>query len=126
MSKIIHKILLIEDDQLNRELYAEILQDEGYQVEIATDGEEGYLKMKKGGFDLVLMDIMLPKIDGVNILRKLKEEKKLKGNKKIVLLTNLSEEALLSKGAEVKSYDYLVKSSVDPGQLISQVKDFLK
>ena len=67
-------ILVVEDDQFIRELYIDILQDEGYDVDHAVDGEEGYAKLHMGGFDLVLLDIMLPKIDGIKILEKLKNE----------------------------------------------------
>ena len=82
MTKKGKKILLIEDDQLVSELYCELLKNEGYQVECAFDGEEGYRKMNEDGYDLVLMDIMLPKIDGVEILKRLKREKGLKKIKK--------------------------------------------
>ena len=63
------KILLIEDDQLLREMYNELLTDEGLEVTACVDGEEGYNKAVEGGFDLVLLDIMLPKMDGLQDLK---------------------------------------------------------
>ena len=62
------KILIVEDDQFLREFYVELLQGEGYMIDSAADGEEGFNKIHNGGYDLVLLDIMLPKKDGVQIL----------------------------------------------------------
>jgi len=119
------KILIVEDDQFLNELYAELLKDEGHRVDSAADGNQGYQKMKKGGYDLVLLDIMLPKMDGIDILKKLDKEKSLAKNKKIVLLTNLSGEAVLKKKGRLEVDDYLVKSSLNPDQLIESLKKYL-
>ena len=66
------KILIVEDDQFLREFYQELLQGEGYLVDVAADGEIGLAKIKEDGYHLVLLDIMLPKKDGLQILRELK------------------------------------------------------
>lgn len=120
------KILLVEDDQFLRDLYDEVLKDAGYQVTQATDGLQGYQQMKKGGFDLVLLDVMLPKIDGLDILKKLEKEKSLEKNKSIFLLTNLSEAALEEKKGRIEVDEYLIKSSLTPDTLISKVKKYLE
>ena len=119
------KILIIEDDQFLSDLYCEVLKKESHQVTVALDGEEGFQKMKKGGYDLVLLDVMLPKLDGIDILKKLEAQKALNKNKKIILLTNLSGQAVLRKKGRIKVDDYLIKSSLTPDQLVAKVKDYL-
>lgn len=116
------KILIVEDDQFLRELYAEVLKGAGFEVTEAEDGEKGYQLMKKGDYDLVLLDIMLPKIDGLEILKKLKKEGKLPKKKKICLLTNLSVEALSKKLGRIEADEYLIKSELTPDQLVEKVK----
>ncbi|MCH7541221.1 response regulator, partial [Patescibacteria group bacterium] len=68
------RILVVEDDQFLRELYDELLREEGYEVDLAPDGEIGLAKIIKGGYELILLDIMLPKIDGLEILRRVKKQ----------------------------------------------------
>ncbi|OGY23127.1 MAG: hypothetical protein A2172_01975 [Candidatus Woykebacteria bacterium RBG_13_40_15] len=119
------KILVVEDDQFLRELYEELLKEEGYEVELASDGEDGLNKMTAGGFDLVLLDIMLPKIDGLEILRRLKEKHPEKPNGPVVLLTNLGQDSIIKEGFNLGASGYLIKSSMNPDQVISEVKVFL-
>src|SRR3990167_5866710 len=84
------RILVVEDERYLRELYVEILKEEGYEVDWAADGEEGYQAMYNGGYDLVLLDIILPKMDGLKILKKLKHETPpQKPNGVIIVLSNL-------------------------------------
>ena len=68
------KILVVEDEEYIRDLYVQILQKEGYLVDSASDGEEAFMKMSKKEYDLILLDIILPKIDGLQVLEKLKKE----------------------------------------------------
>jgi len=119
------KILVVEDDLYLRELYAEILKKEGYDVDTAADGEEGYNKVVKGGWDLVLMDIVLPKMNGLDILRKASTESAAKTNKSVVFLTNL-DNADQMKEALLLGDAYLIKSQVTPGNLIDEIKKYIK
>lgn len=119
------KILVIEDDQFLRELYDELLKEEGYEVDIAEDGEEGLNKFLEGGYSLVLLDIMLPKIDGLEILRKAKDKKPKKENGPIVLLTNLGQDSIIKEGFSLGAAGYLVKSAMNPDQVLDEIKVFL-
>lgn len=119
------KILVIEDDQFLRELYDELLKEEGYEVDIAEDGEEGLNKFLEGGYSLVLLDIMLPKIDGLEILRKAKDKKPKKENGPIVLLTNLGQDSIIKEGFSLGAAGYLVKSAMNPDQVLNEIKVFL-
>ncbi len=118
-------ILIVEDEADLRTLYVQILQKEGFEVDQAIDGEEGYLKLSKKAYDLVLLDIILPKIDGLQMLDKLKDEgKQVKG--KIVLLTNLSQDLVISKAVGYGISGYMVKSDLTPDQIVKEVKNYVE
>jgi len=119
------KILVVEDDQFLRELYNELLTDEGYEVDLAEDGEIGLSKVQKGGYNLVLLDIMLPKLDGLEILRRIKDDPPVGPNGPVVLLTNLGQDSIIKEGFTLGASGYLIKSSMNPDQVLSEVKVFL-
>jgi DNA-binding response OmpR family regulator len=120
------KILVVEDDQFLRDLYIEILESEGFKVDHATDGEEGYQKMFAGGYDLVLLDIMLPKIDGLKILEKLKTETPpMKPNKSIVILSNMDHDSAVVRAIAMGARGYMIKSDQTPDQVVAKVKSYL-
>jgi len=119
------KILVVEDERFLRDLYVQILTEEGYLMTPAEDGEEALKYLQEGGFDLVLLDIMLPKLNGIEILRKLKGQPPLNPNKEIVLLTNLGQDALVAEGISLGVRGYLIKSDYTPDQIIAEVKKIL-
>lgn len=119
------KILIVEDDQLLRDLYFELLTDEGYEVDQAANGEEGFNKIIAGGYNLVLLDIMLPKKDGLEILKDLQKQGSKKKNGPIVLLTNLGQDATIKEGLASGASAYLIKSALTPDQVLQEVKTFL-
>jgi CheY-like chemotaxis protein len=122
------KILLIEDETELRELYDMLLADEGYQVEAKADGKQGLEALEKGGYDLVLLDIMIPFIDGLEILETLsKSELKTKQDcKSIVLLTNLAQDQTIAKALEYGVRGYLIKSDYNPEQFLETVATFVR
>ena len=79
-----HKLLVVDDDEYIRDLYEEILKDSGFHVDTAVDGKDGYDKIVAGSYDLILLDIMMPKMDGVEVLRELSEKSKSKDRKSVV------------------------------------------
>ena len=119
------RILVVEDDQFLRELYNELLRDEGYDVDLAPDGEDGLAKILKGGYDLVLLDIMLPKIDGLEVLRRVKKQTTQTPNGAVVLLTNLGQDSIIKEGFNLGASGYLIKSAMNPDQVLAEVKVFL-
>lgn len=120
-------ILLIEDEDVNRDLYKKLLEMEGYQVDTAVNGTQAYEKMRKGGYDLVLLDIIMPEKNGVEILEKLKQESTpTQPMQTIVFLTNLTEEEIIAKGVALGARGYLVKSDYDPEEFLQQIQEFLE
>jgi DNA-binding response OmpR family regulator len=117
-------VLIVEDEQDIREVYAEVLRDASYTVEVAQDGEEALCKAKCGAWDLMLLDIMLPKVDGLEVLKQVRSDQKLAG-KPIVLLTNLGRESIIKEGFELGANGYLIKSELTPDQVVSEVQGFL-
>ena len=119
------KVLLIEDDKFTRELYEEVLKDAGYDVSVAVDGEEGLNKARQGGFNLILLDVMLPKIDGLEILRSLSNTPPTINNGPIVLLTNLTHDPVIEMAKTLGVRDHVIKSDIDPGKLVELVGGYL-
>lgn len=119
------KILIIEDEETLRELYVQILKQEGYEVTSAADGDEGYKLLVKNKYDLILLDIILPKMDGLQILEKFKQEGKgIAGS--VVLLTNLSQDLVLTKAKEFGVRGYMVKSDLTPPEILAEVKGYIE
>ena len=120
------KILIVDDDQFIRELYAEVLYGEGYDIQTAIDGEDGLAKLQKGGFDLVLLDIMMPKMDGLQVLDALSKHPPESPNGPIIVLTNISHDPIIEDAAKKGSHAYLVKAEITPAELSEHVKKYLK
>lgn len=119
------KILIVEDDQFLREFYQELLGEEGYMVEVAAEGEMGLSRIRSGVYDLILLDIMLPKKDGIQILRELKATPP--ANKStIVVLTNLGQDAVIRECFDLGADGYLIKSALNPDQVLTEVKSYLQ
>src|SRR3990167_7153802 len=91
------KILIVEDDQFLWEFYQELLAAEGYIIDVAADGEIGAQKVLAGGYDLVLLDIMLPKKDGIQILKELKAQSSGARSGVVVVLTNLGQDSVIKE-----------------------------
>jgi twitching motility two-component system response regulator PilH len=118
------KLLVVEDDPLMSRMYQKIFAFEGYEVESAGDGEEGLEKARSSKPTIILMDIMMPKMNGLQALDKLKADPETKAIP-VIMLTNLAgqqdAEAALSKGA----IKYIIKSEYEPKQVVSMVKEIL-
>lgn len=120
------KILLVDDDTFIRELYEELLKSEGYLVTTAADGFEGQKHLLEGGFDLVLLDLMLPHVDGRTILLDLKNHHPKTANGPIVILSNLADDNVQKECLGNGASDWFVKSDHTPEDLLIIVKKYLK
>ena len=116
------KILIIEDDTFLSEMYATKLTQAGFKVEIADDGQKGIDKAKEGQPDLILLDIVLPKVDGFEALKQLKSDSLLK-NIPIILLTNLGQKTDVEKGLTLGADAYIIKAHYTPAAVVAKIKE---
>ena len=117
------KILLVEDNEMNRDMLSRRLQRKGYDVEIAIDGKDGIDKATSGGFDLVLMDMSLPEIDGWEVTRLLREEPATK-ELPIIALTAHAMEGDREKALDAGCDDYDTKP-IELPRLLSKIEALL-
>lgn len=118
-------ILIVEDDATLRELYHELLTGSGYKVDTAENGKIGLEKVLTGGYDLILLDIMLPIMDGVTVLKHAKQQESQKPNGPIVMLTSLSPDHLIHEGSLHGAAGYMIKSSLMPDQVLTNIEAYL-
>lgn len=119
------KILIIEDDKFLRELIAQKILKEGYDIVEAIDGEKGAEVVKKEIPDLVLLDLILPGIDGFEVLAKMKADPKT-ANIPVIILSNLGQKDDIEKGLEMGANDYLIKAHFTPAEIIEKIQSVLK
>lgn len=120
------KILIIEDEAALLSIYAILLAEQGYEVETAANGRDGYEKIHAGGYDLVLLDIIMPFMNGKEIMQKLTEQGgPVLPNKAVVLLTNLTDMIMIDEIEKMGAQGYLLKSEYTPDVFIEEVKKFL-
>lgn len=119
------KILVVEDDKFLRELISQKLTKEGYAVVEAVDGEKGIESIKAEDPDLVLLDLILPGIDGFEVLAKMKSDPGL-AEIPVIILSNLGQKDDIEKGLEMGANDYLIKAHFTPGEIIEKIQAVLK
>ena len=111
-------ILFVEDDKPIAEMYARVLEREGFKVEFAYNGAEGLLKAHAKHYDLILLDIMMPEKTGIDVLNDLRGPDG-KGNPdtKIVILTNLAQDKTSQEALKAQADGYIIKADIVPSQL---------
>lgn len=120
------KILIVEDDQFLRDFYQELLTSEGYTIATAGDGDMALQKILQGGWNLVMLDIMLPKRDGLQILKDLQTQKPAASNGPIVVLTNLGHDTVINQAFGLGASGYLIKSAMNPDEVLAEIHSFLQ
>jgi len=117
-------ILVVEDDKFLRELIVRKLKEENYNVIEAIDGEDGLAKIKETKPDLVLLDLILPGIDGFELLSRVKEDP-FSSQIPVIILSNLGQRDDIEKGLRLGAVDFLVKAHFTPGEIIQKIKNVL-
>lgn len=118
-------ILVIEDDKFLRELIVQKLIKENYEVSEAIDGEQGIKKIKEEKPDLILLDLILPGIDGFEVLSRMREGSNL-SSIPVIILSNLGQKEDVERGLKLGAIDYLIKAHFTPGEIIEKIKNVLK
>lgn len=119
------KILIIEDDEAISSMYKTKLEADGFLILTAFNGANGFELAKKEKPDIIMLDVILPQLDGFSVLEKLKNNDKIK-KIPVVMLTNLSTEEDIAKGEKLGAIDYLVKASLTPAQVSNKIQKHLK
>lgn len=120
------RVLIVEDDQYIREMYALVLRNAGFEVVEAEDGIVGLNEAEKGGFGAILLDLMMPKKDGLSFLRSLKDKKPKKENGPIIVMSNLAYSDARVEAMELGATDFFVKADLEPKQVVEAVQKVLK
>lgn len=119
------KILIIEDDKFLRELITQKLIKEGYEISEAVDGEKGIKKLEGEKPDLVLLDLILPGIDGFEVLDRIKKDATL-SQIPVIILSNLGQKDDVERGLKMGAVDYLIKAHFTPSDIIDKIRAVLK
>jgi CheY-like chemotaxis protein len=119
------KIMVVEDDSFVIDIYQTKLSQEGYEVIQAENGAEAIKKLEKDIPDMILLDIIMPYVDGLQVLKKIKSDERLK-NIPVVLLTNLSQKEDIDEGLGLGASDYLIKSHFTPSEVLEKIKKYIK
>jgi DNA-binding response OmpR family regulator len=118
------KVLIIEDDNMISSMYRTKLEQDGYEVVIANNGAEGLDKVRESMPDIILLDVIMPQLDGFTVLKELRENMNI--NVPIVMLTNLGTEEDQKKGNDLGASDYLVKANLTPSQVSETIQKNLQ
>lgn len=124
-NKIKTKILLIEDDPFLIDIYTTKLQEKGFEVVVAINGEEALSKINEENLDLALLDIVLPQFDGWEVLQKIKSNPKSK-DLKVIILSNLGQREEVEKGLSLGAIKYLIKAHYTASEVVEEINKILK
>lgn len=120
------KILIVEDDPVIFHLYERLLTIEGFDVEVAQTGNAGLAKIEAGGYALILLDVLLPEIDGLGILEEAKKKNLFAKNGPVIVLSNLDVDSAIKKAMSLGASGYIVKSNIEPKDLLEKVKSYME
>ena len=118
-------ILLIEDDPLLIDIYSTKFKESGFEVQVADSGEKALSLLSKVSPSLIVMDIVLPHIDGWELLAVAQKQENLK-NTKIIVLSNLGQKEEIEKGISLGADRYLIKAHFTPSQVVKEVRELLQ
>lgn len=118
------QVLLVEDDIFLASIYQKKFEIEGYKVVLAENGEKGLVEAKKKKPDIILLDVLLPKLDGFVVLERLRADPATK-DIPVILLTNLGQKDDVQKGLDAGAADYLIKAHFKPSEVVEKVKKAL-
>ncbi len=120
-------ILFIEDDRPISEMYARVLPKDMYKMDFAYDGAEGLQKSRSKHYDLIILDIMMPEMSGIQVLHELRgEDGQGSPDTKILILTNLAQDKTSREALKAQADGYIIKADIVPSQLAQIIDSLLK
>lgn len=124
MGKNLWRVCIIEDEDDLRSIYSIKFRKSGFEVVEARDGEEGLEVVKKQNPDIILLDIVLPKINGFDLLRRFKADEQIK-DIPVFILSNLGQELEVKQGLQLKADKYFIKVHYTPEEIVEKVREFI-
>jgi len=118
------KILIAEDDGFLSKIYDVKLKGMGYNVVMASDGEDALEKLNQGGYNLIILDMMMPKRDGFDVLAAVRANQAL-SSVPVIVLSNLGQESDVKKAMDMGANDYLIKANFSIDEVVSKIKKHL-
>jgi len=118
------KLLIVDDDVFLLDMYSVKFKEAGFQVEVAENGETAIKKLKEISPNVILLDVVMPKMDGLETLRQIKKDKLAEGAK-IIVLTNLGQKEDVERGLKLGADDYIIKAHFTPTEVLNKVKTLL-
>lgn len=119
------KILIIEDDEALVKMYTIKFKHEGFNIDYALDGEIGLIKLQKKEYDLILLDLMLPKINGFQVLETLRKSNYINKDKIVIAITNLSLYEDRKRVSDLGANGYVIKANLTPREIVEKIKSYL-
>lgn len=118
---MVKKILIVEDEEIILDLLQKKLSQEGYEISVAKDGAEGLKLMREAKPNLILLDIVMPKIGGFEVMEEMQKEDEIK-NIPVIVVSNSGQPVEIDKARALGAKDWLIKTEFDPKEVIKKVK----
>lgn len=118
------KILIAEDDFFIRDIYSKVFSLAGYDVQIAVDGADAFEKIKTIPFDMILLDIMMPRMTGIDVLKSVRTLTIPAKSTPIFIITNLGQQNVIEEAFKLGMDGYILKSQVSPQQIVDEINNF--
>lgn len=118
------KLLIAEDDFFIRDIYSKVFSLAGYDVQVAEDGAIALEKIKIQTFDMILLDIMMPKMTGLEVLRNVRALEPPVKETPIFIITNLGQQTIIEDAFKMGMDGYIIKSQVTPQQIVDEINTY--
>jgi len=118
------KILIAEDDFFIRDIYIKVFSLSGYDVKVAVDGVDAFEKIKAEHYDMVLLDIMMPRMTGIDVLKNVRSLNTPTKSIPIFIITNLGQQNVIEEAFKLGMDGYILKSQVSPQQIVDEINNY--
>lgn len=118
------KILIAEDDFFIRDIYSKVFSLSGYDVKVAVDGQDALEKIKAEPFDMILLDIMMPRMTGIDVLKNVRALSTPSKSTPIYIITNLGQQNVIEEAFKLGMDGYILKSQVSPQQIVDEINNY--
>lgn len=118
------KILIAEDDFFIRDIYSKVFSLAGYEVQVAVDGVDAMEKIKMQPYDMILLDIMMPRMTGIDVLKSIRALEPPIKDIPVFIITNLGQQNVIEEAFKMGMDGYIIKSQVTPQQIVNEINTY--